>query len=227
MLIYNTATVPASWDAYLFEWNAPISESISVQGDFVVTVTVLNVATPVSGVRVTVLSAGVAIRSGVTNSSGIAYFLLDAGTYAVNASTFGYTSIVGTALVVTAARSLGLSMVAESTTPVVPAGLCVVRFVVFGSDGSTPKVGATITAKLDKNTAINSVLLSSAKTSGVTDVNGACDLTLVQGASIVKGESKYLIEVCDASDPDSCEVISQFRATIPTLSFVYAEDLIV
>ena len=224
MLIYNTSTVPTSWDSYLFDWEAP---DLSVeQGNFTVTVTALAGVTPVSGVRVTILSGGVSIRSGVTNSSGVAQFLLDAGTYTVNASTFGYASVIGTSLVVTDTRLISLPMVAESTGSIVAPGQCLVRCVVYENDGATPKVGAIVSAKLDKNTAINAIFLSNLKTSGVTDVNGVCDLILVQGDSISKGDKKYLFEVSDASDPDSCEVITQFRAVIPTLSFVYSANLL-
>ena len=105
-------------------------------------------------------------------------------------------------------------------------GLCTVRFVVYENDGTTPIANARVEAKLDRNVAIDSVLLTNVRSVGLTDSLGIVDLVLVQGDFIIKGSKQYSFKVWDSADLDTCDPVSQFRAVIPNLTSVFAEDLI-
>ena len=109
--------------------------------------------------------------------------------------------------------------------PTVP-GTCIVRFRVYENDGQTPLVGATVRAKLGKNVAVDTTLLSNVARAGTTSSLGVCDLTLIQGSSIIKGSKYYEIEVVDPKDPDACELVASYRGIVPNQNFTYAEDLL-
>ena len=111
----------------------------------------------------------------------------------------------------------------DSGTP----GLCTVRFIVYENDGETPIQNARVEAKLDKNVAINNVLLTNVKSVGLTNSIGIVDLVLVQGDSIVKGNKNYTFRVWDSGDLDSCTPVSEFKAIVPSVASINAEDLIV
>lgn len=226
-LVYAGTTVPASENAYLAEWQSPVFEaSTAGSGNNTVTVTVLDGVTPISNAKVSIFLGGLLVRVGYTNISGVALFLLDAASYTINVSLFGYTAVAGQALVVSGNMNANVAMTPIALAVASPAGLCTVRFIVYESDGYTPLAGAIVAAKLNKNSAVDTILLSTALHSGVTDSNGICDLTLVQGTSIIKGSKYYLITVYAPSDTDLCDPISSYRAIVPATTTANAEDLL-
>ena len=105
-------------------------------------------------------------------------------------------------------------------------GLCTVRFIVRENDGSTAIENARVEAKLEKNVAIDNVILTNVKSVGLTNSLGIVDLVLVQGDSIIKGKKHYTFKIWDSGDLDTCTPVSEFQAIVPNLSTMFAEDLI-
>lgn len=224
-LIYLGSGVPVSENASKFYW--PSSNSLlSGFGQFSLTIAVTNLSIPVAGAYVTILSGGSPVVAGYTDSLGIVSFLVNAGSYTLNASCFGSNPVVGTVVSVSAGTSVSVVMT-SSVIPSAPSpGLCTVRFIVRKNDGTSPLALATVTCKLGTNVAIDGVILTNVKSTGVTNGLGEVDLILVQGASIIKGSKYYTIEIRDPGDLDSCDPVSSFKAIVPTLSSCHGEDLI-
>jgi hypothetical protein len=119
-----------------------------------------------------------------------------------------------------------IDIVGEPIPNPVSPGLCTVRFIVRENDGSTPIENARVEAKLEKNVAIDNVILTNVKSVGLTNSLGIVDLVLVQGDSIIKGKKHYTFKIWDSGDLDTCTPVSEFKAIVPNLSTMFAEDLI-
>ena len=224
-LVFAGAAAPASLNDWIADWDS--LDSYEIQGSYATSITVNDVSGPIAGAKVTILLNGVAVAVDYAGMDGKASFMLDAGDYTVNIFANGYKSISASPLVVSGASSTVITMLPFYATPA--SGLCVVRFVVYENDGETPIANAKVTAKLNPNTAVNTIFLSNTEQVGYTNASGVCDLVLIQGDSIIKGNKHYQIDIFDQSelaDPDACESMSSYKAIVPSLEFCFAEDLL-
>lgn len=108
--VFNTETQPSSWGEAVAVWNTPDVNEAGT-GDYSVVVTVTDVdSNPIQGARVTILDSGAVVRSGNTDTDGTVQFSIDADSYTINVSVYGFTDSIGTALTVDGNESVTISM---------------------------------------------------------------------------------------------------------------------
>ncbi len=188
-----------------------------------VTITVTDGTNPIQNARVRLVNGATSfIRS--TNASGVVVFNVDDATWTVSITRSGY-DFAGASLVVDGTEAqtyvMSVTSIAEPPEP----GLCTVRFEVRDADGTTPVQSASVKAVLDPNNAVTGILLSNAIHSGTTNSSGICDLVLVQGKSIIRGNKLYTITVTDPGSTTS-EPLMKITGVVPNQTTAYASELI-
>ena len=175
-----------------------------------------NVA--IQGATVRLERAGYAYTL-TTNASGLVTFSVDDATYTVTITAGGF-SFTPVSLVVAAnvTQTYQMTSIALIQPPAF-AGLCNVLFSVIhlGQALANASVNAILE---DENPTVNNYLISRQVTSGLTDVNGNCVLTMVQYSQFTRG-GVYRIKVADSLG----RVIHDRKVTVPTSSTANAEDL--
>lgn len=184
-----------------------------------VSITVLdNFATPIQSATVRVSRSGQTFAV-QTNASGVALFSLDDATWTVSITSPGYAFSPVSLVVNQNVSTIYSGNIIAPTPPAPFAGLCNVQFSVIHL--GLPVANATVVALLeDENPTVNNYLVSRQITSGSTDLNGNCVLTLVQYAQFTRG-GVYRIRVADSQG----KTIHDRRVTIPSTSTANAEDL--
>jgi hypothetical protein len=188
-----------------------------------VTITVNDGTTALQNARVR-LTSGATSHARDTNVSGVAVFNVDDATWTVSITRSGYT-FAGASLVVDGTETATYSMTAITISEPAEPGLCTVRFEVRDADGTTLVQGASVKAVLDPNNAVSGILLSNAVHSGTTNSSGICDLVLVQGKSIIRGNKLYTITVTDPGSTTS-EPLMKITGVVPNQTTAYASELI-
>lgn len=175
------------------------------------------------------------VRGGAATGSPLTLTEGASGVYTCTVSTgdydgelIGFTSTVGPKFPIrdgVAYEGIPWSIVDATITPTptIPAaitGLCSVLVVVANGSGDVVE-GCEVNATLDDaNNTTDGVLASKAVTSGTTDSNGQCTLTLVQYASFTLGGT-YRLRVTDAAG----KLLHNRRVRVPTSTTANAEDL--
>lgn len=153
--------------------------------------------TPIPGVRFTVQLDGSNVRAGFGDSSGQFAVNLDADTYTVLATMYGFVNYSGS-LTVSANANPTITLTAASPTLPDIDGLCDVTALVIGSDGEAIE-GAHVSAELQIPTPLMDVyLISRTKVTDTTDSDGAATLRLIRYVTFDSGGT-YRIRVSDSS----------------------------
>ena len=157
--------------------------------------------------------------SAQTNPTGIASFSINDATWTVSITANGFT-FTPVAFVVASNTSQSYSMTASGVIPPAPfVGLCNVLFSVIHL--GNPVGNASVVAILeDENPTVDNYLISRQVTSGITNADGNCVLTMVQFSQFTRG-GVYRIKVADPLG----RTIHDRKVKIPTLSSANAEDL--
>jgi hypothetical protein len=185
-----------------------------------VSITVLdNLASPIQSATVRVSRSGQTFAA-QTNASGLASFSLDDATWTVSITSPGY-SFAPVSLVVGGTAAQTYSMTPIAPTPPAPfTGLCNVQFSVIHLGMPVPNASVVATLE-EENPTVDNYLISRQVTSGVTDANGNCVLTMVQFSQFTRG-GVYRIKVADPLG----RIIHDRRVKIPSTSTANAEDLL-
>jgi hypothetical protein len=185
-----------------------------------VSITVLdNLASPIQSATVRVSRSGQTFAA-QTNASGLASFSLDDATWTVSITSPGY-SFAPVSLVVGGTVSQTYSMTPIAPTPPAPfTGLCNVQFSVIHLGIPVPSASVVATLE-EENPTVDNYLISRQVTSGVTDANGNCVLTMVQFSQFTRG-GVYRIKVADPLG----RTIHDRRVKIPSTATANAEDLL-
>jgi hypothetical protein len=185
-----------------------------------VSITVLdNLASPIQSATVRVSRSGQTF-SVQTNASGLASFSLDDATWTVSITSPGY-SFAPVLLAVGGTVSQTYSMTQIAPTPPAPfTGLCNVQFSVIHLGMPVPNASVVATLE-EENPTVDNYLISRQVTSGVTDANGNCVLTMVQFSQFTRG-GVYRIKVADSLG----RTIHDRRVKIPSTATANAEDLL-
>jgi hypothetical protein len=189
-------------------------------GARLVSLTVLdNLASPIQSATVRVSRSGQTF-SAQTNASGIASFSLDDATWTVSITSPGY-SFSPVSLVVggTVSQTYSMTQIAP-TPPALFTGLCNVQFSVIHLGMPVPNASVVATLE-EENPTVDNYLISRQVTSGVTDANGNCVLTMVQFGQFTRG-GVYRIKVADPLG----RTIHDRRVKIPSTATANAEDLL-
>ena len=157
--------------------------------------------------------------SAQTNPTGIASFSINDATWTVSITANGFT-FTPVAFVVASNTSQSYSMTASGVIPPAPfVGLCNVLFSVIHL--GNPVGNASVVAILeDENPTVDNYLISRQVTSGITNADGNCVLTMVQFSQFTRG-GVYRIKVADPLG----RTIHDRKVKIPTQSSANAEDL--
>lgn len=110
------------------------------------TITVTSGGSPVSGARVS-MAAGAVTYSAVTNSSGVASFSLDAGTYTLAVAKSGYSHVPAT-VTVAGAGNTATTLTAIAITPAADPGQTNAYTYTYDAHGAV-EGGVTLTFRLD------------------------------------------------------------------------------
>jgi hypothetical protein len=188
-----------------------------------VVITVNDGTNPIFDARVR-LTKGAETYALNTDINGQVSFNVDDGTWTVSITANRYT-FAGASLVVDGSETRTYSMTLVSIAPPAEPGLCTVRFEVRDADGTTPVQGASVKAILDQNNTTDGILLSNAVHSGTTNSSGICDLVLVQGKSIIRGNKLYTITATDPGSTTS-EPLLKITGVVPNKTTAYASELI-
>jgi len=161
------------------------SESNLGSGQYSVTANIRSAGVPIRA-TVTILQAGLVVAWGVSDQTGAVTFALSSGNYTVNVTASGFASVVGQALTVSTSGSFTVSLTPQSVTAPAGAGLCAVTVSVRDETGPVP--GAIVKANMDtQNSTVDGSLIALTVTTGVTDANGLCVLTLIRKDSFTAG----------------------------------------
>jgi hypothetical protein len=213
----NVQVIPAEHNRYL---SSPAGSAGT--GARSVQITVLDGGTFANAVQ----SATVRVsRSGQTfaaqtNEFGLVSFSLDDATWTVSITRPGFSFIPAT-LVVNGNITMAYSMTPIAPTPPAPfTGLCNVQFSVIHLGMPVPNAPVVATLE-EENPTVDNYLISRQVTSGVTDANGNCVLTMVQFSQFTRG-GVYRIKVADPLG----RTIHDRRVKIPSTATANAEDLL-
>jgi hypothetical protein len=195
-------------------------------GDRVVVVTVRDDASQVvPGAKVTIQTAAgatIAGRTLNTNSSGVATFNLDDGSYkGLVTTTSGYAVHTAQAFTVNEDNEAVTLTITRTTIADPPdAGVCRLIAYVFWND--EPVSGATVSARLKGiNQGTDGKLMSRVAKEATTNSSGLATLDLIQGGEFVDGDGVYVIEAIHNRN-----VIWQIESAMPDETSVNVEDLI-
>jgi hypothetical protein len=157
--------------------------------------------------------------SATTNAQGIASFSVNDATWTVSVFASGF-SFQPALLTVSGNVNQTYAMTTNSVTPPAPfAGLCNVLFSVIHL--GAPVQNASVVAALeDENPTVDNYLISRQVTSGVTNANGNCVLTMVQYSQFTRG-GVYRIKVADSLG----KTIHDRKIVVPSTATANAEDL--
>lgn len=206
---------------------AEIAEAIGAgDGDRVVVITVRNDASEVvPNAKVTIQTAAgatIAGRTLNTNSSGVAQFNLDDGSYkGLVTTTSGYETHTAQAFTVDEDEEPVTLTITRTTISDPPdAGVCRLAAYVFWND--EPVSGATVSARLKGiNQGTDGKLMSRVAKEATTNSSGLATLDLIQGGEFVDGDGVYVIEAVHNRN-----VIWQIESAMPDEAQANVEDLI-
>jgi hypothetical protein len=191
-------------------------------GDFSTTINVKTSASQnIPGALVTIQQSGSIVRYGFTNSSGNVVLLVNAGSYTVNISMFGFSSLVGQAITVSANSTQNYQLTAVSPLPTAMPGLCNVRFEVINGRGDpVPAAVVSVFVSSDSQTT-DDKLISQAKQTVTADANGIANLVMIRSDSFTRGGT-YEVLVTESSG----KKVFKKLVRVPALASCSAEDLI-
>ena len=119
--LFVGASQPSSWSQSIEYFQIDTGPLHSGFGAFVVTISVTSDSVPVRGAIITVKLSGVVVAHVITNTVGVAAVALNAGDYTLTIVATGFTSIVNSAIAVSAdatfSRSLTLVPLVPPSTP--------------------------------------------------------------------------------------------------------------
>jgi hypothetical protein len=201
---------------------AAIASLGSGVGEFLTTINVKTAANQnIPGALVTIQQSGSIVRYGYTNSSGSVVLLVNAGSYTVNISMFGFSSLVGQAITVSANSTRNYQLTAINPLPAAMPGLCNVRFeIIDGRGDPVPAAVIVVNVSSDSQTT-DDKLISQAKQTVTADANGVANLVMIRGDSFTRGGT-YDVVVTESNG----KRVFKKLVRVPALASCSAEDLL-
>jgi hypothetical protein len=219
-MISGSGTALAKWTSIALSLAPTGGSAGSGTGARAVTLTVEDPdGEPLPGATVRISRAGESFTA-LTDLSGTVAFSLDDATWTVSITAFGFAFTPTTLPVATNLTQTYAMTQVSITPPLAFAGLCNVLFSVIHL--GNPVQNASVVATLeDENPTVDNYLISRQVSSGLTDANGNCVLTMVQFSQFTRG-GVYRIKVADSLG----RTIHDRKVRVPDQPTANAEDLL-